>query len=144
MVLRVLPGVNLPSRPLVVIAMIPLVAVSGCRQASSATPSHQSSPSATTSPASASGVIKGTVRGYGGPIKPDGQMALHGQPFGPTKVTIADGRGPVASSETGPDGVFSFAVRSGKYVLSSSCGQPAAITVTPGQTIHRDLRCDVP
>jgi hypothetical protein len=99
---------------------------------------------AAASPSSAVGVIAGTVRGYGGPLKPDGHMALDGQPFGSTKVTIADGHGTVAVSVTGADGVFTFDVRAGKYLLSSSCNEPAVIVVQPGRTVRRDLRCDVP
>ncbi len=145
MVWRVIPGVNLRSWTLAVIAVVAVCAVSGCRQASSAAQSSlRASPSAATSPASVSGVIKGTVRGYGGPLKPNGQMALNGQPFGSTKVTVVDGRGLGATSVTGPDGAFSFALRPGDYVLRSSCGQPVAVTVNPGRTVHHDLRCDVP
>jgi hypothetical protein len=125
--------------------VLALITLTACAHPSTMTPANSpATHSAAVSPSPALGIVTGTVRGYGGPLKPNGHMALDGQPFGSTKVTIADGQGTIAASVTSVDGVFAFDLRAGKYLLTSSCNEPAVISVTPGRTVRHDLRCDVP
>ena len=97
------------------------------------------------STSSALATVSGTVRIYGGPMRPDGQMALNGSPMAAVAPVVVKQSGRVtARSSTTSAGRFSVHLPAGTYVISAGCSEPATVVLAAGERLARDLRCDVP
>lgn len=73
-------------------------------------------------------------------------MALSDAPQPNAPITLTGRDGHTTTSRTGADGVATFAVAAGRYVVSStSCGYGAHhITVRAGVRTRVEIRCAVP
>jgi hypothetical protein len=88
------------------------------------------------------GTVTGVARVYGGPPKPNGQMAVDGSPgIGNTLTATQNGR-PVASTVTGAAGSYRFTLAPGSYVVTGC--QDVTVVVVGGQGAHRDITCAIP
>jgi hypothetical protein len=105
-------------------------------EASAATSGHVASDPART------GTLAGHELLYGGPMKPDGHMALEGAPAPDIRVTILRAGRRVASARTDSDGAFSFALPPGDYTVKGCRRQE--LHVTAGITTTHNQICAVP
>jgi hypothetical protein len=112
-------------------AAVVLLGVAGCAHSSNGSGS-----------ASALGTVTGVVRTYGGPLMPNGKMAADGSPTSGVTVTATQAGKTVASTVTGADGGYRFALPPGSYVVTG-CSN-ATVVASAGLVVHQDLRCDVP
>ena len=111
-------------------------ALAGCASGARVTPLVSTS--------SALARVSGTVRVYGGPMKPDGTMAANGNPMAMVPVVVKQAGRVIKRSSTNAHGQFSLALPAGTYVISAGCLQPATVVLVAGQHLARDLQCDVP
>lgn len=82
---------------------------------------------------------------YGGPLLPDGHMALDGRAAPGEPITVTDARGRTWPTRTGPHGAVTLRLPAGHYrVTSSYCGQPVPVWLRDGRPAAALLRCDVP
>jgi hypothetical protein len=103
------------------------------------------------------GLVTGTLRLEGGPMRPGGQQPERR----PTPGTIQFARGGhrMISTRAGHSGTFSIRLRAGTYRVSggsprvtagsrtdreTACSQPVTVAVIPGHTVHISLVCIVP
>ncbi|HEV7207031.1 MAG TPA: hypothetical protein VGN18_20685 [Jatrophihabitans sp.] len=93
----------------------------------------------------ATGVLSVRIAIYGGPMRPDGRMAMNGQAAKRQPVLLRDARGRVWHGSTGEGGTAVFTVPAGRYRVSSSyCGIPTSVTLAAGTSRPVALQCDVP
>ena len=96
------------------------------------------------SPSPALATVSGTVRIYGGPMLPNGKMAANGNPMQAVAPVVVKQSGQVVKrSSTNSQGHYSLSLPAGTYVISAGCSQPATV-LGAGETVTRDLQCDVP
>lgn len=83
---------------------------------------------------------------YGGPYVPGRGMADVDVPQPDAPITVTNLAGRIRTGHTDREGVATFDVRPGRYVVDSpSCGPgPHRITVAPGRLTRVDLHCDIP
>lgn len=106
----------------------------------SASPS--ATPTASQGTTGTNGELIGVTRLYGGPIRPDGTMALNGQPGSDIRVSVRGRGATVADSVTGSDGTFAFHLAPGRYVLKGCMS--VVVVIHSGQTTAQDVTCPVP
>lgn len=76
---------------------------------------------------------------------PNGKMAANGNPMQSVAPVVVKQAGRVFKrSSTTPQGRYSLSLPPGTYVISAGCSQPATVVLAVGETLTRDLRCDVP
>ena len=94
----------------------------------------------------ASGTISVRVALFGGPVTPNGRMALDNTPARNVTVTATSANGWSRTAQTDADGIATFTVAVGKYVVESTdCGQgPQPVRVASDGTAHVNIRCAVP
>jgi hypothetical protein len=107
--------------------------------------------------ASPGGLVTGTLRLEGGPMRPGGQQP--GKRPIPGTIQFARGGHRLISTRTGHSGAFSIRLPAGTYRVSggsprvtaangtgreTACSQSVTVTVTPGHTLHISLVCIVP
>jgi hypothetical protein len=99
--------------------------------------------SSSASPPNAStGTLAGVAREWGGPLLPNGHMALEGTPAFDVPLTAAQNDRPVASTVTGSDGGYRFTLAPGSYVVTGCVG--VTVVVVAAQVAHQDITCPVP
>lgn len=113
----------------------------GCASGSAA---HDGGP--TGQPDSAgTGLLSVRIAMYGGPMRPDGHMALNGSPATEQPVQVRGAHGRTWHASTGSSGTAVFTVPAGTYRVSSSyCGIPTSVTLAAGTSRPVTLQCDVP
>jgi hypothetical protein len=96
--------------------------------------------------AGASGGLTVHVGVFGGPMRPDGQMAASNTPQQDARITVTDNRGHTWTARTNRSGIASFTVPAGRYFVHAPCGPvaPKGYPVRAGHTARVNLRCDVP
>jgi hypothetical protein len=99
-----------------------------------------------TSPPPVLATVTGTVRIYGGPINPKtGKVALNGNPMATVApVVVKQGTRVVLQSKTEASGRYRVQVPAGSYTIAAGCSQPEAVSLTAGESLAKDLNCDVP
>ena len=125
--------------------MVGVVALSACASAGAASPGTASSGKSPVSRAPAPATVSGTVRIYGGPMLPNGKMAANGNPMQAVAPVVVKQAGRVLTrSSTTAQGHYRLSLPAGTYVISAGCSQPATVVLGAGETLTRDLQCDVP
>ena len=82
---------------------------------------------------------------FGGPARPDGEMAASNEPDAGARILVTDRAGSTSSAKTDSDGIATFSLRPGHYTVSGPCTVGArAVDVRSGPAAHVELRCDVP
>jgi hypothetical protein len=81
---------------------------------------------------------------YGGPLTPDGHMAVSGAPASGELVHVRSDSGRTWTASTGFDGVAVFHLPAGHYRVWSQCGASRSVTVAFGSTASTSFSCDVP
>ena len=96
-------------------------------------------------PSPALATVSGTVRVYGGPIRPDGTMPLNGNPMATVAPVVVKQAGRVTErSSTDAGGHYTLHLPAGTYSIYAGCSQTVSVVLRAGQRLHRDLPCDVP
>src|SRR4051794_2872629 len=94
-------------------------------------------------PAQAKLVVHVTLSG--GPMRPDGRMALSDSPDVGDRVTVTGAGGRTWSARVGRDGDATLTLPAGGYrVTSATCGAGRRVAVQAGATARPSLPCDVP
>jgi hypothetical protein len=132
----------------------------GTAAVSRATPavSHHALAVSRSSPAaSLRGLVTGTLRIEGGPMRPGGRQPTE-RPI-PGTIQFARGGHRLITAGAGHSGAFSIRLRAGTYRVSGgsprvisgngmgrerTCSQRVTVTVIPGHTRHISLVCSVP
>jgi hypothetical protein len=83
---------------------------------------------------------------FGGPAKPDGEMALSNSPADGENVTALDARGGTHLARTDATGTATMPLAPGKYsVFSTYCGTgPQHIELTAHRSAHVQIDCPTP
>jgi hypothetical protein len=82
---------------------------------------------------------------FGGPMNPDGQMAVSNSPVAQVVVTVTGSDGSKRTAKTGPNGVATLQLPPGSYQVAATCGNaPHPISMLPGSSASVQLDCDVP
>jgi hypothetical protein len=83
---------------------------------------------------------------FGGPMRPDGGMALSDSPAGSENVTTVDAAGRKIRARTNADGVTTLRLKPGRYtVFSTYCGtDPRHVVLSAAHTVRVQIDCAVP
>jgi hypothetical protein len=125
--------------------LVSALALGGCSSAPA--PAHTVSlpKSSPTSAQPAIATLSGTVRLYGGPIRPDGKMGLNGNPVKAVTPVVVKQSGRIADrSSTNLEGWYTVQLPAGSYSLSAGCSQSVPVVLHAGERLVRDLPCYVP
>lgn len=83
---------------------------------------------------------------YGGPPRPDGGMADSNASQPDTPIVLTADGGKKLTHQTNANGVATFDVRPGRYMIDSpTCGSgPRSVVIRSVGTPQENLRCDIP
>ncbi len=83
---------------------------------------------------------------YGGPLRPDGRMALSNSPAANENVTAVDAEGRRSTAPTDADGVVTMRLAPGRYtVFSTYCGTgPHHVVLTADRSARVQIDCPIP
>ena len=95
--------------------------------------------------ATGSGALDVRVPMSGGPMRPDGTMALSDSPIPAAALSAVDHSRHRFSGRTDSDGLAVLHLPAGHYTITSRpCGQARDVLVSAGRTAHVTFSCDVP
>jgi hypothetical protein len=123
-----------------VAAALAFVAVAGCSSAAGGSAGHRGPNSS--SPAG-TGRLDGHVGRYGGPMMPDGHMAVSDSPQLGVPVTATAAHRTYRTTSDG-GGRVAFRLPPGRYAVASPGCQPSTVTVRAGRTTTQPIVCAVP
>jgi hypothetical protein len=83
---------------------------------------------------------------FGGPMRPNGEMAASNAPQRDARITVTDRSGHTWTARTNRLGIASFAVPAGSYQVHGPCEptKPEVVAVRSGHIARVQVQCDVP
>jgi len=82
---------------------------------------------------------------FGGPMRPDGQMAMSDSPAVGGAVTVTGPTGHAYTADTDQHGDARFVLPVARYrIVASACPQPHKASVAATRTARVSIQCDIP